>query len=177
MDLSFHRNTNIDCGENIKIEDISEEINEEGSDEPRSILSGTVSVFKESLIINTCHRQHSLFPDKSMLDIHKFIHIGEKQKVLEEVAMSNIKEEEVHNDYVDDHVDCGENINLETIKEEMNEKSVVDPSPIDYYTIGNIKEEIKEEVDEEQGFDDSNLDTDNLVDCSEFVQVQMNLTK
>ena len=113
-----------------------------------------------------------------MLDIHKFIHIGEKQKVVEEVAMSNIKEkvkEEVHNDYVDNHVDCGENINLETIKEEMNENSVFDLYPIDFCTIGNIKQEIKEKMDEEPGFDDSNLDTDNLVDCSEYVQVQMNL--
>ena len=40
-----------------------------------------------------------------------------------------------------------------------------------------IKEEIKGEADEEQGFDDSNLDTDKLVDCSEYVQVQMKLTK
>ena len=39
-----------------------------------------------------------------------------------------------------------------------------------------IKEEIKEEVDEGHGGEDSNLDTDSLVDCSEFVQVQMNLT-
>ena len=39
-----------------------------------------------------------------MLDIHKFIHIGEKQKIVEEVAMNNIEEEvkeEVHNDYVE----------------------------------------------------------------------------
>ena len=52
---------------------------------------------------------------------------------------------------------------------------------ISYSSETDIKEEIKEEVDEEsdegQGVDDSNLDTDNLVDCSEYVQVQMNLTK
>jgi hypothetical protein len=42
-----------------------------------------------------------------------------------------------------------------------------------YSTETDIKEEIKEEVDEEQGFDDSNLDTDNLVYCSQYVQVQM----
>ena len=49
-----------------------------------------------------------------------------------------------------------------------------------YYNESVVKEEIKEEVkdlDEEQGFDDSNLDTDNLVYCSQYVQVQMNLTK
>ena len=39
-----------------------------------------------------------------------------------------------------------------------------------------IKEEVKEE-DEGQGVDDSNLDTDNLVDCSEYVKVEMNFSK
>ena len=49
-----------------------------------------------------------------------------------------------------------------------------DPSSIRYSTESGVKQEIKEEVkdlDEEQGFDDSTLDTDNLVDCSEYVQV------
>ena len=59
------------------------------------------------------------------------------------------------------------------IKEEGN---VDDPSYISYFTETYIKKEIKEEADEEQGLDDSNLDTVNLVDCSEYVQVQMNLT-
>ena len=39
-----------------------------------------------------------------MLDKHKLIHIGEKQKVVEEVVMSNIKKgvkDEVHNDCVE----------------------------------------------------------------------------
>ena len=56
---------------------------------------------------------------------------------------------------------------------------VVDPSLIDYCTF--VKQEIKEEVltemDEEEGVDDFNLDTDNLVDCSGYVQVQMNLVE
>ena len=66
----------------------------------------------------------------------------------------------------------------EDIKEEINEEeSFDDPSSISYSTETYIKQEIKEEVDEEKGFDDSNLDTDNLVDCSEYVQVQMNLPK
>ena len=42
-----------------------------------------------------------------------------------------------------------------------------------------VKQEIKEEVkdsDEEQGIEDSNVDTDNLVDGSKYVQVQMNLS-
>jgi hypothetical protein len=73
-------------------------------------------------------------------------------------------------------VDCGESIKEEDKTEKIKE-NVDDPSSINYSTETYIKQEIKEEVtdsDEEQGFDDSNLDTDNLVDCSEYVQVQMN---
>ena len=69
-------------------------------------------------------------------------------------------------------VDCGESIKEEDIKEEIKEEESVDgPSSISYSTETDINEEIKEEVDEEQGVDDSNLDSDNLVDCSEYVQV------
>ena len=39
-----------------------------------------------------------------------------------------------------------------------------------------IKEEVKE-VDEGPGVQDSNLDIDNLVDFSKYVQVHMNLPK
>ena len=101
----------VDCGGTIKVEDIKEELNEEGrGDDPLSILPGTISTYQKSPNTKKCHRQHScdicgkLFSDKSMLDIHKFIHIGEKQKFVEEVGMSNIKEEvkeEVHNDCVE----------------------------------------------------------------------------
>ena len=74
-------------------------------------------------------------------------------------------------------VDCDKSIKEENIKEEIKEEeSVVDLSPIDYYTLSKVKEEIKEEVnesDEDQGVYDSNHDTDNLIDCSEYVQVQM----
>jgi KRAB domain-containing zinc finger protein len=107
----------VDCGGTIKVEDIKEEVNEEGrGDDPLSILPGTISTYQKSSNTNTSHKQHScdicgkLFSDKSMLDIHKFIHIGEKQKVVEEFAISIIKEEvkeEVNNDYVE-------------IKEEVN---------------------------------------------------------
>ena len=69
-------------------------------------------------------------------------------------------------------------MNEKDIKEEIKEEeSNDDPSYLIYSTENYIKEEIKEEADEEQGVEDSNLDTDNLVDCSEYVQVQMNLTK
>ena len=82
---------------------------------------------------------------------------------------------------INNFIDYDESIKEENIKDEIKEEeSVVDPSPIDYYTFSNVKEEIKEEVnesDEEQGVDDSKLDTDKLVVCSEYVQVQMNLTK
>ena len=46
------------------------------------------------------------------------------------------------------------------------------------YTESDVKEDIKEELiesDEGQGVEDSNLDTHNPVDCSQYVQVQMNL--
>ena len=39
------------------------------------------------------------------------------------------------------------------------------------------KEEADEDVDEGQDVEDTNLDTDHLVDCSQYVQVQMKLSK
>ena len=59
-------------------------------------------------------------------------------------------------------------------------QSVEDPLPIDNYTGSGVKQEVKKEVkelDEGQGVEDSNLDTDHLVDCSKYLQVEMNLTK
>ena len=83
---------------------------------------------------------------------------------------------------INNFVVCSETIKVEDIREEIKEEEyVVDPYPsVDYYTINNVKEEIKEELnesDEKQGVVYSNLDTYNIVDCSEYVQVQMNLTK
>ena len=55
-------------------------------------------------------------------------------------------------------------------------QSVKDPV-INCYTDSGVKEEIKEEVkewDEGQCVEDS---TDNLVDCGQYVQVKMNMTK
>ena len=78
-------------------------------------------------------------------------------------------------------VDCDEFNKDADIKEEIKEvENDDDPSFLSYSTETYIKQEIKEEVkevDEGQGFDDSNLDTNTFVDCSEYVQVQMNLTK
>ena len=47
------------------------------------------------------------------------------------------------------------------------------------YTIINqeCKEEADEDVDEGQDVEDTNLDADHLVDCSQYVQVQMKLSK
>ena len=82
---------------------------------------------------------------------------------------------------INNFVDCGEDIKLKNIMEELKEeKSVVEPTPIDYYTVNNVKQKIKEEInesDEEQVVKDSNLASDHFVDYDKYVQVQMNLTK
>ena len=73
-------------------------------------------------------------------------------------------------------VDCGQSSKFEDVKEEIKEESVEDPFPIHYYTESVVKQEIKEEVeesDEDDSVSDSNLDTDQPVDCSQYVQVQM----
>ena len=67
-----------------------------------------------------------------------------------------------------------ETIKKEDIKEEVKEEdSVDDPSSMSYscetYTNQEIKEEFRE-LNGEQSVEDSNLDTDNLVGCSEYVQ-------
>jgi hypothetical protein len=72
-------------------------------------------------------------------------------------------------------VDCDEFIKDEDIKEEIKEEENVDyPSSLINSSENYIKQDIKEEVnelDEEKGFDDSNLNNDNHVGCSEYVQV------
>ena len=89
---------------------------------------------------------------------------------MESVEDSFTINQEIENSYV-----------CEDIKEEINEEeSVDDPSSISYPTESDIKLEIKEEVkelDEGQGVEDSNLYIENLIDCSAYVQVQMNLPK
>ena len=75
-----------------------------------------------------------------------------------------------HSQHIPSFVDWDKSIKEGDIKGEIKEEeNVDDSSSIIYSTETYIKEEIKEEVDEGQGFDDSNLDTDNLVDCSEYV--------
>jgi uncharacterized Zn-finger protein len=70
-------------------------------------------------------------------------------------------------------IDCGESVKLEIIKEEIKEEETVDnPSSLIYSTENYIKQEIKQELGEGQGVEHSNL-----VDCSEYVQVEMNLPK
>ena len=36
---------------------------------------------------------------------------------------------------------------------------------------------IKQEINEGQCVEDSNLDTDHLLDCSQYIQIEMNLTE
>ena len=110
-------------------------------------------------------------------DIKEEESVDDSFAIHQEIVCEYIKEELREEESVED-VDCGESIKIEDIKEEIKEEeNVYDPSSISCSTETYVKNEIKEEVDEEQGFDDSNLDTDNLVDCSEYVQVEMNLTK
>ena len=76
-------------------------------------------------------------------------------------------------------LECGATIKLEDVKGEIKEEeSFTDnaPFPIILITESIVKQEIKEESYERLGFEDSNLDTDHLLDCSDYVQVQMNLT-
>ena len=65
--------------------------------------------------------------------------------------------------------DSLQNIPDQSHQHRKEEENVYDPSSSSYSTETDINQVIKEETCEEQGFDDSNLDTDNLVDCSEHV--------
>ena len=82
---------------------------------------------------------------------------------------------------INNFVNCDEDVNLKNIKEELKEENnVVDPTPFDHYTVGNVKQEIKKQVNElneELVGEDSNLASDHFVDCNKYVKVQMNLTK
>ena len=54
----------------------------------------------------------------------------------------------------------------------------VDPSnTFTYYYESGIKQEIKEEVNERKGDEDFNLDTHHFLDCSHYIQIEMNLTE
>ena len=71
-------------------------------------------------------------------------------------------------------LDCSESIKQDIKEKIKDEESVTS----DYFTESIVEHEIKDEVkDEGQVLEDFNLDTDNLVDCSQYVQVQMNLPK
>ena len=88
---------------------------------------------------------------------------GRDKEEVESVDDSFTINQEIENSYV-----CRD------IKEEIKEEESVD-DPTESYIKLEIKEEAKE-MDEGQGVEDSNLYADSLVDCSEYVQVQMNLT-
>ena len=92
-----------------------------------------------------------------------------------------LTEEESAEDFLSIHQETENNKIYEDIKEEIKEEEEnVDVSlPTNQHNDSGFKE-IKEEVkesDEVQGVENSNLDTDHPVDCSQFVQVQMHLTK
>ena len=57
--ISITQTSFVDCGGTIKVEDIKEEINEEGrGDDPLSILPGTISTYQKSSNTKTSHRQY-----------------------------------------------------------------------------------------------------------------------
>ena len=176
----------VDCGESIKEEDIKEEVKaDESDDDPltihQEIANSTVvgeDIKKGNLIMHmlkkhtkffSCSVCHKSFAKNSKLFKHKksASHLERMKSINTNIPLAQSS-----------FVDWDESIKEEDIKEEIKEEeNVDDPSSVSYSIETYIKEEIKEEVDEEQGVEDSNLDTDNLVDCSEYVQVQMNLTK
>lgn len=78
-------------------------------------------------------------------------------------------------------VDLGESFQLADIKKEIKEEEIAgDDYHLSYYSRNDVKQEIKEEnkeTNEEQSVQDSNIETDDhLVDCSQYVQIEMNLT-
>ena len=88
------------------------------------------------------------FSQKSDLVRHKRIHSIKKTFSLSHLMKMEGRMKDFSSN-ISKFVDCGEDVKLKNIKEEIKEdESNIDPSFIDYNTVGNIKQEIKEEVNE-----------------------------
>ena len=173
-----------DCGESFKAEDIKEEVKDDESIDDTLTIHQKIAnsnvvgedIKKGNLIMHMLKKHTKFFScsvcHKSFAKNSKLFKHNKSASHLERMKSINTNIPLTQSSFVDWD---------ESIKEEVKEEENVDaPSSISYSTENYIKEEIKEEVnefDEGQGVDHSNLDTDNLVDCSEYVQVQMNLTK
>ena len=133
--------------------------------------------------------------DSSSLAKHKRKHINKTQYSCEicqksftershltrhnkSVAHMNKMENKIKDSFthINSSVHCSEANDIETIKEEIKEEDSFDIPSLIYSNESYVEINIKEEADEGQGGEDSNLDTNNPVDCSQYVQIQMNLS-
>jgi KRAB domain-containing zinc finger protein len=142
---------------------------------------------KSHKVTHSGERAHSCdicgkaFSRKDTMKRHKKVHLSDSSNNMVDdcdraVKVKDIKEEiKEEGENVFDHVSIKQE-NTGDISSD-NQDEFDDHHPINHVA---VKQEIKEEVvesDEGQGVDNSNLDTDNLVDCSQYLQVQMNFTK
>ena len=122
---------------------------------------------------------------KAIMEVDYFYDPNNFAHCAETMQMNNIKEDIKEGEGVDNYLSIHQEAEISNvcgdIKEEIKEEENVDDSlTFNHFTESVVKQEIKEEgnvLDEGQGVEDSNLDTDHPVDCSQYVQVQMNLSQ